>query len=103
MNQSGILWLVLVVLTCGAGGTYAADSTAQKDATPTLKERITKDTVKGVLLKMDGESCSIHEEDGTVTKIHVDRSTKMDKVVVGDKVKAYVTDQGHATTLQRND
>jgi hypothetical protein len=33
--------------------------------------------------------------------MHVDKSTKLDKVVVGDQVKAYVADQGHVTTLQR--
>ena len=41
--------------------------------------------------------------DGKEVKIHVDKSTKMDKVVVGDMVKAYITDKGHTTTLQRAD
>jgi hypothetical protein len=27
----------------------------------------------------------------------------MDKVVIGDQVKAYITDKGHTTTLQRAD
>jgi hypothetical protein len=31
----------------------------------------------------------------------MDRTTKMDKVVPGDKVKAYYNDKGHVTTLQR--
>ena len=35
------------------------------------------------------------------TKVHVDMSTKMDKVVTGDRVKAYITDKRHVTTLQR--
>jgi hypothetical protein len=34
--------------------------------------------------------------------IHVDKSTKLDPVKPGDMVKAYVTDQGHTTTLQRD-
>lgn len=34
--------------------------------------------------------------------IHVDKSTKSDSVRPGDLVKAYVTDQGHTTTLQRD-
>jgi len=46
---------------------------------------------------------TIRETDGTQVRIHVDRSTKLDKVVVGDQVKAYITDEGHTTTLQRND
>ena len=35
--------------------------------------------------------------------MHVDKSTKLDKVVEGDKVKAYVTEEGHTTTLQRQE
>ena len=45
----------------------------------------------------------IKDEDGKTTKVHVDKSTKLDKVVEGDKVKAYITDKGHTTTLQRLD
>ena len=69
----------------------------------TLGERFTKDAIKGTLMKMDGEYYSIKDTDGKENKIHVDRSTKLDKVVVGDKVKAYITDRGHATTLQRDE
>jgi len=53
-------------------------------------------------MKMDGEYFWIKDLDGKETRIHVDMSTKLDKVVVGDKVKAYITDKGHATTLQRD-
>jgi hypothetical protein len=76
---------------------------ADKEAKPTLGERFTKDTIKGTLMKMDGEYYSIKDTDGKESKIHVDKSTKLDKVVVGDKVKAYITDRGHATTLQRDE
>jgi hypothetical protein len=76
---------------------------ADKEAKPTLGERFTKDAVKGTLMKMEGEYFSIKDTDGKETRIHVDKSTKLDKVVVGDKVKAYITDKGHATTLQREE
>ncbi len=52
---------------------------------------------------MDGEYYVIENTDGEKVRVHVDKSTKLDKVVVGDKVKAYVTDQGHVTTLQRQE
>jgi hypothetical protein len=35
--------------------------------------------------------------------MHVDKNTKMDKVVEGNEVKAYVTEEGHTTTLQRQE
>ena len=95
--------LTVVILGFGAGIVGAADPMAGKEAKPTLGERFTKDTIKGTLMKMDGEYYSIKDTDGKESKIHVDKSTKLDKVVVGDKVKAYITDRGHATTLQRDE
>ncbi|HSL03039.1 MAG TPA: hypothetical protein VK901_05825 [Nitrospiraceae bacterium] len=95
--------LTLVILGFGAGIVGAADPMSDKEAKPTLGERFTKDTIKGTLMKMDGEYYSIKDTDGKESKIHVDKSTKLDKVVVGDKVKAYITDRGHATTLQRDE
>lgn len=76
---------------------------SDKEASPTLGERLTKDTVSGTLMKMEGEYYWIKDNDGKETRIHVDKSSKIDKVVVGDHVKAYVTDRGHTTTLQRAD
>jgi hypothetical protein len=80
----------------------AADSMAEKEASPTIKERFTKDTVKGTLMNIEGEYYFIKDNDGKERKVHVDKSTKLDKVLPGDLVKAYVTDQGHVTTLQRD-
>jgi hypothetical protein len=54
-------------------------------------------------MRMEGEYYWIKDTDGKETKIHVDTSTKLDKLVTGDKVKAYITDKGHATTLQRGE
>lgn len=103
MKRYLVSWLAVMFVTCGVGIVQAANPMSEKEATPTIKERLTKDTIKGTLMKMDGEYYTIKEKDGTQTRIHVDRSTKMDKVVVGDQIKAYVTDEGHTTTLQRND
>ena len=90
------------LLSMGIGSAQAADPMTDKEASPTMKERITKDTVKGTLMRTEGEYYWIKDSDGKETKIHVDKSTKMDKVVPGDMVKAYITDKGHTTTLQRD-
>ena len=94
--------LMMGLLGSGMGVTYAADPMAEKEASPTIKERLMKDTIKGTLMNIEGEYYSIKDNDGKQHRIHVDKSTKMDKVVPGDLVKAYVTDQGHTTTLQRD-
>jgi hypothetical protein len=95
--------LTVVILGVGAGIAEAANPMSDKEAKPTLGERFTKNTIKGTLMKMEGEYMWIKDTDGKESRIHVDKSTKLDKVVVGDTVKAYITDQGHTTTLQRDE
>ena len=95
--------LAVVMLGFGAGIAGAADPMLGKEATPTLGERITKNTVKGTLMRVDGEYYWVKDTDGKEVKLHVDASTKLDKVVKGDRVKAYITDEGHTTTLQRDE
>ncbi len=103
MKTRMISMLIAGLLGSGMGMGYAANPMAEKEASPTIKERLTKDTIKGTLMKIEGEYYTIKDDDGKAQKIHVDKSTKLDKVVSGDKVKAFVTDQGHTTTLQRVD
>ncbi len=104
MKTKFILAMLTVgLLGSGLGMTYAADPMAEKEATPTIKERLTKDSIKGKLLRIKGEYFIIKDDDGKEHEIHVDKSTKRDLVKPGDMVKAYVTDQGHTTTLQRAD
>lgn len=101
--KTAILSIFVVgLLSSGIGMTYAANPMGEKEASPTIKERLTKDTIKGTLMKIDGEYYIIKDEDGREHRIHVDKSTKLDTVRSGDMVKAYVTDKGHTTTLQRD-
>ncbi len=94
---------VLLAIGFSTGQALAADPMKDKEATPSMKERITKDAVTGTLMKVDGDYYSVKDSDGKQHRLHVDKSTKLDKVVEGDMVKAYVTDQGHVTTLQRKE
>ncbi len=101
--KTGIISMVVAgLLGSGIGVTYAAEGMGEKEASPTIKERFTKETVKGTLMNIEGEYYFIKDNDGKERKVHVDKSTKLDKVLPGDLVKAYVTDQGHVTTLQRD-
>ena len=95
--------VTIAILGFGAGIVGAADPMSEKEAKPSLGERFTKGTVKGTLMRVDGEYYWVKDMDGKETRLHVDASTKLDKVMKGDKVKAYITDKGHATTLQRDE
>jgi hypothetical protein len=92
---------VAATAIAGASGAFADDPMSHKEAKPDLKERLMKDAVKGTLMQMNGEHYVIKDDNGKEVRVHVDSSTKLDKVVKGDRVKAYITEKGHATTLQR--
>ena len=97
------MFLVAVLVSGGGGLAFAADPMKENEATPSIGERITKDAIKGTVMKMEGKFYQIKNTDGELVRVHVDKSTKLDKVVEDDMVKAYVTDKGHVTTLQRVD
>ena len=94
--------LLLTVLTAGLLGTgIAPQSASQKKLCRRSNERWTKNTIKGTLMRTECEYYYIKDNDGKEQKIHVDKSTKLEKVMPGDVVKVYVNDQGHTTTLER--
>jgi hypothetical protein len=103
--SGGTVMLVLLGLAYAAGMSVplanAGSPMSDKEAKPAMKERLMEKSVKGDLLRIDDEQLVVRDTDGKEVKLHVDHSTKMDKVVPGDRIKAYVTDQGHVTTLQR--
>jgi len=96
-----MLTLALLWPGTGIGSVWAADPMSDKEAKPTLGERITEGTIRGTLMRVEGEYFWVKDNVGRDLRLHVDQSTKLDKVAVGDKIKAYVTDELHITTLQR--
>jgi hypothetical protein len=101
VSLSRFVAIILILGFSSLPFAFAGDPMSDKEAKPTLKERIKEDTVKGDLLRIEGEYYVIRDSDGKEVRLHVDHSTKLDKVMPGDKVKGYITEKGHATTLQR--
>lgn len=96
------LFAMMIALSLDAGLVVATDSQIEQDATPSMGNRLISQTVTGRLVKIEGEDYWIQVADDQVTRVHVDRSTKVEKVAEGEKVKASVNDERHATTLQRD-
>lgn len=58
-------------------------------------------TVKGDLLKMEGEFYTVHDTAGHEVLLHVDKTTKLEGAFkIGDKVKIHVTDKDHALSVK---
>jgi ribosomal protein S1 len=89
----------VVILALCTEAALAADLPGGTD--PSKGEPPPGDSVKGTLLKIEGGYFVIEGHDGEQVRVHVDESTKLDRVLVGDKVKAYITRKGHVTALER--
>ncbi|MGH7236805.1 MAG: hypothetical protein ACREIO_10520 [Nitrospiraceae bacterium] len=82
---TAILCLGLVSLTYAAAEPAAAGS----------------QTVKGDLLKIEGEFYVVKDGAGKEVRLHVDKSTKLQgDIKAGDKIEAQATDKGHAVSIK---
>ncbi len=98
-----LLHMALVATTAFSVMAVGCSQTAaeRRAASPTLAERVKQDAVSGQVQDVGAKYVSIRESDGQTTRVRVDDHTKMDRVAVGDQVKAYVSEDGYATTIQR--
>ena len=57
-------------------------------------------SIKGDVLKIEGEFYTVQDMAGHDVRVHVDKTTKLDGVIkTGDKVEVQVTDKGHAFSM----
>ena len=58
-------------------------------------------TVKGDLLKIEGEFYTVHDTAGHKVRLHVDKTSKLEGTFkTGDKVEAQVTVNSHALSIK---
>ena len=67
-----------------------------------MAERFTQESVSGRVNDIGARHVSIGDDAGETRRVRVDDQTKMDQVAVGDQVKAFVSDDGYASTIQRD-
>lgn len=59
-------------------------------------------TVKGDLLKIDGEFYVVKDMTGKEIRLHVDKTSQLDGTFkAGDKIEAQATDKGHASSIKQ--
>jgi Cu/Ag efflux protein CusF len=93
--------LVATVALSAAALGCSKSAAERRAASPTFGERVKQDSVTGRVHDIGAKYVSIKETDGVTTRVRVDDHTKMDRVAVGDQVKAYISEDGYATTIQR--
>ena len=98
----GMIVTVIAVIGLNFGMVSCAQNASEKRAaSPTMKERFSHDSVTGRVNEIGSRHVSIRDDDGETRRVRVDDQTKMDQVTIGDQVKAFVTDDGYASTIQR--
>ena len=100
MSISTVVMLTVIALQMTAAG-CAKNASERRAASPTMSERISKESVKGRVNELGKNYVSIRNDNGESRRVRVDDHTKMDQVAVGDQVKAFVSDDGYASTIQR--
>ena len=59
-------------------------------------------TIKGDLLKIDGEFYVVKDTAGKEIRLHVDKTSQLDGTFkAGDKIEAQATDKGHASFIKQ--
>jgi ribosomal protein S1 len=89
----GSIALVFLMITVSAPG-----STREPVRAATAAKSIT-----GEIVKVEGQIYVVKDPTGQEVRLHVDESTaRLDQAVlqVGDPIQAYVTPEGHATSIR---
>jgi len=59
-------------------------------------------TIKGDLLKIDGEFYVVKDTAGKEVRLHVDKTSQLEGTFkAGDKIEAQATDKGHASSIRQ--
>ena len=66
-----------------------------------MAEWLKRDSVIGRVNDIGAKHASINVDAGETSRVRLDDQTKMDQMSIGDRVKAYISDDGYASTIQR--
>ena len=101
-NGLGITAMMVVAVGLNLSVFGCAQNASEKrQASPTMTERFSHDSVTGRVNDIGTRHVSIRNDTGETTRVRVDDNTKMDQVTIGDQVKAFVSEDGYASTIQR--
>ena len=95
--------VVVATLALNAAALGCSKSASERRAaSPTVGERIKQESVTGRVHDIGANYVSIKDSGGEKRRVRVDEQTKMDRVAIGVQVKAYLSEDGYASTIQRD-
>lgn len=98
----GMIGLIIAAIGLSLSIVGCAKNASEKGAaSPTMAERLKRDSVIGRVNDIGAKHVSIEDDAGKTSRVRVDDQTKMDQMSIGDRVKAYVSDDDYAFTIQR--
>jgi hypothetical protein len=96
--------IAVLAMLLGLGmisASYAADPAAPSTEKMGKSGAAAAQTIKGEVLKIDGENYVVKDATGKEVKLHVNAQTKKEgDIKVGDKIEAQADGSGHATSIK---
>ena len=100
--SGSFLCLGLMLATGSSAANYLTPDPSVKMVSDSIGDSKPGKTIKGELVRVDGDNYFVKQEDGTVVRMHVDKTTTPKanvKAKPGDIVDAKVNAAGHAISF----
>jgi hypothetical protein len=102
LTSGSFLWLGLVLVTVSSAANYVTTGSSIKMVSDSVGQFKPGTTIKGDIVRVDGDTYFVKQEDGKVVRMHVDKTTMTKSNLPpkpGDSVEAKVDAAGHAISF----
>lgn len=102
LTSGSFLWLGLVLVTVSSAANYVTHGSSARMVSDSTGQFKAGTTVKGDVVRIDGDNYFVRQADGKVVRMHVDKSTMTKSNMPakpGDAVEAKVDASGHAISF----
>lgn len=102
LTSGSFLWLGLVLVTVSSAANYVTNGSSVSLVSDSTGQFKPGTIIKGDVVRIDGDNYFVRQADGTVVRMHVDKTTMTKSNMPakpGDSVEAKVDAAGHAISF----
>jgi hypothetical protein len=102
LTSGSFLWLGLMLATVSSAASYFINDSSVRMVSDSSGQFKPGTTIKGDIVRVDGDNYFVRQGDGTVVRMHVDKTTMTKSNLPakpGDSVEAKVDAKGHAISF----